>query len=53
MNKDRDLYFDDLVRDVNNFCEPEILSAEDPLFILIPLDLQENLKVLCILLVDI
>ena len=34
MNKDRDLYFDDLVRDVNNFCEPEILSAEDPLFIL-------------------
>ena len=34
MNKDRDFYFDDLVTDVNNFCEPEIVSAEDPLFIL-------------------
>ncbi len=34
MNKERDFYFDDLVTGVNNFCEPEIVSAEDPLFIL-------------------
>ena len=32
--KNRDLYFDDLKDSVDNFCEPEIMSAEDPLFIL-------------------
>jgi len=30
----RDVYYDDLVNDVENFCEPETMSAEDPLFIL-------------------
>ncbi len=34
IKKDRDFYFDDLVTDVKNVCEPEIVSAEDPLFIL-------------------
>jgi len=32
--QDRDVYYDDLVRDVDDFCEPETMSAEDPLFIL-------------------
>jgi acetyl-CoA synthetase len=30
----RDVFYEDLARDVDNFCEPEIMSAEDPLFIL-------------------
>ncbi len=30
----RDVFFDDLVKDVEVYCEPEIMSAEDPLFIL-------------------
>ncbi len=34
LKKDRDLFYDDIVKDVENFCEPEILNAEDPLFIL-------------------
>ena len=32
--KDRDLFYDDVLGEVNDFCEPEILNAEDPLFIL-------------------
>ncbi len=30
----RDVFFDDLVDDVSEFCEPEKMNAEDPLFIL-------------------
>jgi len=30
----RDVFYDDLVKGVDDFCEPEIMSAEDPLFIL-------------------
>ena len=30
----RDIFYDDLVNDVEDFCEPEAMSAEDPLFIL-------------------
>ena len=32
--KDRDLFYDDVLKEVSDFCEPEILNAEDPLFIL-------------------
>ena len=32
--KNRDVYLDSIIKDVDNFCEPEKLSAEDPLFIL-------------------
>ncbi len=32
--KDRDLYYDDVLEDVESFCEPEVMNAEDPLFIL-------------------
>ena len=31
---DRDVYLDDLISDVDSYCEPEEISAEDPLFIL-------------------
>ena len=34
LKKDRDVYYDDLIKDVDDYCEPEILNAEDPLFIL-------------------
>ncbi len=30
----RDFYFDDLMKDVSDFCEPTEMKAEDPLFIL-------------------
>jgi len=30
----RDIFYDDIVKSVDNFCEPEVMSAEDPLFIL-------------------
>ena len=30
----RDVFYDDLVKDVEETCEPEVMSAEDPLFIL-------------------
>jgi len=33
-NSDRDVWFHDLIKDVSNICEPEEMSAEDPLFIL-------------------
>ncbi len=34
LNKDRDLFYDDVIKEVDSICEPEILNAEDPLFIL-------------------
>ena len=34
LKKNRDIFYDDILKDVDNFCEPEILNAEDPLFIL-------------------
>ena len=34
LKKDRDLFYDDLIKEVEDSCEPEILNAEDPLFIL-------------------
>tara|TARA_A100001011_G_scaffold400141_1_gene512655 strand:- start:727 stop:2649 length:1923 start_codon:yes stop_codon:yes gene_type:complete len=34
LQKDRDFYFDDLLLEVSDSCEPEIINAEDPLFIL-------------------
>ncbi len=30
----RDIVYEDLINDVQDFCEPEVLNAEDPLFIL-------------------
>ncbi len=32
--KDRDLFYDDVIKEVDSICEPEVLNAEDPLFIL-------------------
>ncbi len=32
--KDRDLFYDDIIKEVDSICEPEVLNAEDPLFIL-------------------
>ncbi len=34
LKENRDLYFDDVVEKVNSYCEPEVMNAEDPLFIL-------------------
>ena len=34
LKKDRDIFYDDILKDVDSFCEPEVLNAEDPLFIL-------------------
>ncbi len=34
LKKDRDLFYDDLMKEVDSYCEPEVLNAEDPLFIL-------------------
>ncbi len=34
LKEDRDIFYDDILKDVDSFCEPEVLSAEDPLFIL-------------------
>ena len=34
MNKDRDLYLDEVIKKVDNQCAPVEMSAEDPLFIL-------------------
>ncbi len=33
-NNERDVWYHDLIKDVSNSCEPEEMSAEDPLFIL-------------------
>ena len=32
--KGRDVYLDKLINEVNDICEPEVMNAEDPLFIL-------------------
>jgi len=34
LKKDRDIFFDDVSKEVDSYCEPESLNAEDPLFIL-------------------
>ena len=34
MLNERDLYIDELISDVDEYCEPEEMNAEDPLFIL-------------------
>ncbi len=34
LKKDRDLFYDDVLKEVGTICEPEVLNAEDPLFIL-------------------
>ncbi len=34
LKKDRDAFIDDISNDVEKYCEPEIMKAEDPLFIL-------------------
>lgn len=34
MNKGRDFWMDDLLKDAMSTCEPEIMDAEDPLFVL-------------------
>ncbi len=34
LKKDRDLFYEDLIKEVDSICEPEVLNAEDPLFIL-------------------
>ena len=34
LKKDRDLFYDDLIKEVDSICKPEALNAEDPLFIL-------------------
>ena len=34
LNKERDLFYDEIIKDVDSVCEAEILNAEDPLFIL-------------------
>ena len=33
-DQDRDVWYHDLIKDVPNYCEPEEMNAEDPLFIL-------------------
>ena len=33
-NNERDVWYHDLIKDVSTYCEPEEMSAEDPLFIL-------------------
>ena len=33
-NKKRDVWYHDLIKDVQTYCEPEEMNAEDPLFIL-------------------
>ena len=34
LKKYRDLFYDDLIKEVDSYCEPEVINAEDPLFIL-------------------
>ncbi len=34
LKKDRDIFYDDIIKEVDSICEPEVLNAEDPLFIL-------------------
>ncbi len=34
LKENRDLFYNDVIKEVDSFCEPEVLNAEDPLFIL-------------------
>ncbi len=34
LKPNRDIFYEDIINDVEGFCEPEVLNAEDPLFIL-------------------
>ncbi len=34
LKNDRDVFYDDIIKEVDSICEPEVLNAEDPLFIL-------------------
>ena len=34
LKKDRDLFYDDVEKGIDSVCKPEVLNAEDPLFIL-------------------
>ena len=34
LKQNRDIFYEDIINDVKDFCEPEVLNAEDPLFIL-------------------
>tara|TARA_B100001057_G_scaffold490983_1_gene580303 strand:- start:11903 stop:13825 length:1923 start_codon:yes stop_codon:yes gene_type:complete len=34
LTNNRDVLFNEIVRDVDNYCDPEVMSSEDPLFIL-------------------
>ena len=34
IKKNRDVFYEDLINEVEDYCEPEVLNAEDPLFIL-------------------
>ncbi len=34
LKQGRDLFYDDVIKEVDSICEPEVLNAEDPLFIL-------------------
>ena len=47
---DRDVWYEDIIKNVSSHCEPEEMSAEDPLFILTHLDLLVSQKVFYILL---
>ena len=33
-DENRDIYLDELIKEVDDYCEPEVMNAEDPLFIL-------------------
>ncbi len=34
LKKNRDIFYDEIIKEVDDYCEPEVLNAEDPLFIL-------------------
>jgi len=34
MKEDRDVWYHDIIKDVSDQCEPEVMNAEDPLFVL-------------------
>ena len=53
LTQNRDFYYEDISNDVDEYCEPEIINAEDPLFILYTSGSTGKQKVLCIHLVDI
>ena len=53
MKPERDLWYHEVITEVNEICPPEPMNAEDPLLFFIPLALPVNLKAYCILLADI